>query len=74
MNKPEKLVMRKGLKAKIPGNLKNAFYEFKRREQVKVVDLNSYGYAKVTGMGQAGKDPKYFWIAQEDLHTLVVSV
>ena len=65
-----KLKMRMNKKVKIPGHLWNRCFEFKKGEPVRVDDLNSMGFAKVSSI--VGN--KYFWIAQEHLHEVTVSV
>jgi hypothetical protein len=63
-----KLKMRMRKKVKIPG-LSERYFEFEKGENVRVDDLNTMGFARVSGI-----NGKYFWIAQEDLHTVTASV
>ena len=65
----EKLKMRMNKKVRIPGHLKGKCYEFKKGEIVRVDDLNTMGYARVSSVVGG----KYFWIAQEHLHEVTAS-
>jgi hypothetical protein len=63
-----KLKMRVRKKVRMPG-LSERYFEFQRGEPVRVDDLNTMGYARVSSLTGG----KYFWIAQEDLHKVTAS-
>ena len=63
-----KLKMRMNKKVRIPG-LTERYFEFKKGEPVRVDDLNTMGFARVSSVVGG----KYFWIAQERLHEVAVS-